>query len=34
MIQQAEKPTADLILAVAPSVQKLVDASASATPRQ
>jgi hexosaminidase len=34
MIQQAEKPTADLILAVAPSVQKLVDASASATARQ
>jgi hexosaminidase len=34
MIQQAEKPTADLILAVAPAVQKLVDASASGTPRQ
>jgi hexosaminidase len=34
MIQQAEKPTADLILAVAPSVQKLVDSSASVTPRQ
>jgi hexosaminidase len=33
-IQQAEKPTADLILAVAPAVQKLVDASASGTPRQ
>jgi hexosaminidase len=34
MIQQAAKPTADLILAVAPAVQKLVDASASGTPRQ
>jgi hexosaminidase len=34
MIQQAEKPTADLILAIAPAVQKLVDASASVTPRQ
>jgi hexosaminidase len=34
MIQQAEKPTADLILAVAPSVQKLVDSSASVAPRQ
>jgi hexosaminidase len=29
LILQAEKPTADLILAVAPAVQKLVDASAS-----
>lgn len=28
LMQQAEKPTADLILAVAPAVQKLVDASA------
>ncbi len=36
LIQQAEKPTADLILAVAPAVQKLVDASASisAAPRR
>jgi hexosaminidase len=29
MIQQAEKPTADLIVAAAPAVQKLVDASAA-----
>jgi hexosaminidase len=29
MVQTAEKPTADLILAVAPAVQKLVDAAAS-----
>ena len=36
LILQAEKPTADLILAVAPAVQKLVDASASisAAPRR
>jgi hexosaminidase len=36
LIQQAEKPTADLILAVATAVQKLVDASASigAAPRR
>jgi hexosaminidase len=29
MVQAAEKPTADLILAVAPAVQKLVDAATS-----
>jgi hexosaminidase len=36
LIQQAETPTADLILAVAPAVQKLVDASVSisAAPRR
>jgi hexosaminidase len=36
LILQAEKPTADLILAIAPAVQKLVDASASisAAPRR
>jgi hexosaminidase len=34
LIQQAEKPTADLILAVAPAVQKLVDAGASVAPKQ
>jgi hexosaminidase len=36
LILQAEKPMADLILAIAPAVQKLVDASAniSATPRR
>lgn len=34
MIQQAEKPTADLILAAAPAVQKLVDAAANLTPGQ
>jgi hexosaminidase len=28
VIQQAEKPAADLVLAVAPAVQKLVEASA------
>jgi hexosaminidase len=34
MIQQAEKPTADLVLAVAPPVQELVETSsvASTTP--
>jgi hexosaminidase len=30
MIQQAAKPTADLVLAVAPAVQKLVEASSAA----
>jgi hexosaminidase len=31
MIQQAAKPTADLVLAVAPAVQKLVEGSAAAS---
>src|ERR1700685_4202330 len=31
MIQQAAKPTADLVLAVAPAVQKLVEGSAALT---
>jgi hexosaminidase len=31
MIQQAAKPTADLVLAVAPAVQKLVEGSADAS---
>jgi hexosaminidase len=31
IIQQAEKPTADLILAVAPAVQKLVETSSAAS---
>src|ERR1700723_2221833 len=31
MIQQAAKPTADLVLAIAPAVQKLVESSAAAS---